>query len=159
MSYLGAGETDAVLAADGHTLVIGASTIRVLADRHLTGGVYSMYAIDIAPDGGGASPHFHRTFAESFQVLAGEVELYDGRGWVEAGPGAHLFIPVGSVHGYRNRSPEPVSLLMLSCPGIAREDYFAELADIVSTGRELTPDEYAEMLARHDQYAVPDVTA
>lgn len=156
MSYLGAGETAAVLAADGATMSLGATTVRVLADQHVTGGRYSMYALDLPPRGGAASPHFHRRFSESFQVVAGQVELYDGRGWVEAEPGAHLFIPPGSIHGYRNRSSEPASLLMLSCPGVAREDYFAELADIAASGRQLSAEEWEELLARHDQYAVPE---
>ena len=48
-------------------------------------------------------------------------------------------------------------MLMLTTPGAAREDYFAELAELaeraaanVATG----PDEQAAFLARHDQYMV-----
>ena len=36
-------------------------------------------------------------------------------------------------------------------PGIAREKYFEELADIRRTGRTLTDDEWADLFARHDQ--------
>lgn len=154
MSYLGPGEAKAVLAPQGTVMSLGGTTVRVLADRGLTEGRYSLYAIDLGPDGGGASPHFHRTFAESFQVLNGEVELYDGRAWSAAGPGAHLYIPPGSIHGFRNATSEPVSMLMLSCPGAPREDYFAELAAVIDEQRQLSAPDWTELFARHDQYMV-----
>jgi hypothetical protein len=42
-------------------------------------------------------------------------------------------------------------MLILFAPGIARERYFEELADIRRTGRTLTDAEWAELFARHDQ--------
>lgn len=42
MSHLGAGETGARLGGGGATMVLGATTVRLLADRHLTDGRYSL---------------------------------------------------------------------------------------------------------------------
>ena len=38
-------------------------------------------------------------------------------------------MPIGGVHGFRNESGEPASMLLLFTPGAPREDYFETLAD------------------------------
>jgi mannose-6-phosphate isomerase-like protein (cupin superfamily) len=156
VTYLGEGEPNASLlpGTQQQVIKVASMTATVLATAELTGGRYSAYRLDLAPEGGGAAPHFHRTFAESFHVLSGAVELFDGGAWVDAGPGDHLVIPEGGVHGFRNVRPEPASLLMLSVPGAPREDYFAEIAEIAAEGVQLTEQQWAELYARHDQYMV-----
>jgi mannose-6-phosphate isomerase-like protein (cupin superfamily) len=156
VTYLGDGERTAALIprAAQQDLRVGSMTATVVASMRQTGGRYSLYRLDLAPHGGGAAPHFHRGFAESFQVLAGIVQLYDGAEWADARDGDHLYVPEGGIHGFRNDRPEPVSMLMMSIPGAPREDYFAELARVAERGAELTPQEWTELYARHDQYMV-----
>jgi mannose-6-phosphate isomerase-like protein (cupin superfamily) len=150
VTHVGDGELAAVPLPAGaqRRLAVGTMRATVVAASDQTGGRYSLYRLDLAPAGGGAAPHFHRRFAESFQVLSGLVQLYDGRSWTDAGPGDHLFVPEGGVHGFRNERPEPVS--MLSIPAAPREEYFAALARLAETGG--TPDD--EFYARYDQYMV-----
>ena len=126
----------------------------VVATSAATGGRYSLYRIDLAPRSGGAKPHLHTRFAESFTVLAGEVALYDGATWVPAVEGDHLFVPECGVHGFRNDTDVPAALLMMSTPGAPREDYFAELAEVFASGRELSAEEWTALYARHDQVMV-----
>ena len=156
MSYPGDGERSAVLVPRRaqQDLKVGSTTATVVASMRQTGGRYSLYRLDLAPGGGGAAPHFHRRFAESFQVLSGIVQLYDGAAWVDAGAGDHLYVPEGGIHGFRNERREPVSMLMLSVPGVPREDYFAELAQVAESAAELSPQEWTALYARHDQYLV-----
>lgn len=156
MTYLGEGESSALLhRRDAQTtMTVGSMTVTVAAPLQLIGARYSLYQLDLAPEGGGAAPHFHRQFAESFHVLSGVVELFDGGAWVEAGPGDHLFVPEGGVHGFRNVRTEPVSMLMMSIPGVPREDYFAEIAEIAASGSQLNERQWTELHARHDQYMV-----
>jgi quercetin dioxygenase-like cupin family protein len=52
------------------------------------------------------------------------VRLYDGARWLDAVVGDFLFVPEGGVHGFRNESGEPASMLLLFTPGAPREDYF-----------------------------------
>ena len=108
----------------------------------------------MGPRPGGAGPHFHRTITESFYVLSGTVRLYDGVKWADGRPGDFLHLPEGGIHGFRNESGEPASMLILFTPGAPREAYFEELAEISTTGRELSPEEWTELWLRHDQYAV-----
>ena len=101
---------------------------------------------------GGPPGHFHRTISESFYVLSGEVRLYDGDSWRTGRPGDFLFIPPGGIHGFRNESGEPATMLILFTPGAPREDYFETLSDAVR--REALSDEQvaAEFYLRHDTY-------
>ena len=128
-----------------------------LASSALTGGDYGLFRWDMPASPSGPGPHFHRTMSEAFFVLAGTVQLTDGARTVEAGAGDFLYVPPGGVHGFRNESGEPASMLILFAPGAQREAYFEALAEIGRTGRQLSADEWTELYARHDQYMVPRV--
>ncbi|HEX4833008.1 MAG TPA: cupin domain-containing protein [Trebonia sp.] len=134
-----------------HTLR-GGTIARFTATGSLTGGRFGLYEWHMKPHSGGPSAHFHKTFAESFYVISGAVCLYDGADWTDAGPGDFKYVPEGGIHAFRNDSDQPASMLILFTPGIARETYFRELADIAATGRTLTGDEWAGLFAQHDQY-------
>ncbi|MCW2616043.1 MAG: cupin [Frankiales bacterium] len=141
-------------AAQRHIPVGGGVT--VIAPPSATGGRYSLYRIDLPPLGLGARPHYHHAFVESFTVLTGTVALLDGDRWVSGQVGDHLVVPELGVHAFRNDTDEPASLLMLSTPGAAREDYFDELIEVA--GRELTAGQWSALFARHDQVMVEDPT-
>ena len=98
-----------------------------LATGATTGGKFGLYRWDMGPEPGGAEPHFHRTITESFFVLDGTVKLYDGNEWLDAHPGDFAFVPEGGLHGFRNESGQPASLLILFAPGAPREAYFEGL--------------------------------
>lgn len=159
MSYLGPdGNISAVFHADAvaEKRHIGTTQATFVAPGTHTEGRFGLYRWDMTATTGGAGGHFHRTFSESFYVLDGTVELYNGEKWTPAGPGDFLYVPEGGIHGFRKVSDAAASMLILFAPGAPREDYFRELADIVSTGRTLTPEEWTELYTRHDQYVVPD---
>ena len=128
------------------------STTRFVAPGSLTNGEFGLFEWLMPASAGGASPHFHKTFSESFYVLTGTVQLYDGTSWVEADQGEFLYVPPGGIHAFRNASDQPASMLILFAPGAPRENYFRETAEIAATGRQLSYDEWTELFARHDQY-------
>lgn len=101
-----------------------------LATGATTAGRFGLYRWDMGAEPGGAQPHFHRTISESFFVLSGAIQLYDGSGWRESGPGDFAYVPEGGVHGFRNESGEPASLLILFAPGAPREAYFEGLVEM-----------------------------
>ncbi len=43
-------------------------------------------------------------------------------------------------------------MLILFAPGAPRDEYFSELADIRSSGRTMTDEDWISVWARHDQY-------
>lgn len=158
MSYLGEGGEITALyrpTEDVEPLRLGTTTTaRFVAPGWLTKGQFGLFRWDIEPGAGGAAPHFHRNFSESFYVLSGTVSLYDGESWVEAREGDFLYVPEGGVHGFRNERDEPASMLILFAPGEARESFFEELAEVAGSRRQLSDDEWTELYARHDQYMV-----
>lgn len=129
-------------------------TTRFLATGALTNAHFGLFQWDMAPQAGGPAAHYHKTFSESFYVLDGVVRLYDGEKWVDARKGDFLYVPENGIHAFRNESDEPASMLILFAPGPPREEYFRATAELAATGRQLTPEERTEFLAKHDQYMV-----
>jgi mannose-6-phosphate isomerase-like protein (cupin superfamily) len=155
--YSGQGERGAATfrpATAPRELDQGTAGAAYLAPGSLTGGDYGLFRWDMPASPSGPAPHFHRTMSEAFFVIDGRVQLTDGARTVDAGPGDFLYVPPGGVHGFRNESGEPASMLILFAPGAPREGYFEALAEIARSGRQLGKDEWTELYARHDQYMV-----
>ena len=158
MTYLRpTGETSAELRArdevDSLTYQTSGTHVRFVAPGSATRGQFGLFEWNMQPRTGGATPHFHRKISESFFVMSGLVEFYDGNRWLPARAGDFLYVPMGGVHGFRAPSDEPSSMLILFAPGAPREDYFRGLAEIRQSGRTMTEDEWTEFLAQHDQYS------
>lgn len=123
-------------------------TVHYLATGESTDGQFGLYRWEMAGPPSGPGPHFHRSISESFYVVSGTIRLYDGRTWLDGRPGDFLFVPEGGLHGFRNESGEPASMLILFAPGAPREDYFETLARDES----MTADERAAFMLRHDTF-------
>jgi mannose-6-phosphate isomerase-like protein (cupin superfamily) len=131
-----------------------ASAASYLATGASTNGQFGLYRWDMGPEPSGPGAHFHRTISESFFVLSGTVQLFNGERWTGATAGDFLFVPEGGLHAFRNESGEPASMLILFAPGAPREAYFEGLAEIAATGRQVSPEEWTEFCARHDNHWV-----
>ena len=125
-----------------------------LATGASTGGDFGLYRWNMGAHPSGPGPHFHRTMSESFFVLEGSVRLYDGQRWLDAGAGDFLHVPPGGVHGFRNESGTPASMLILFTPGAPREAYFEGLAAVAAGTRTMTDEERLAFLEAHDNYFV-----
>ena len=139
-----------------HPLISNGETsrLRMVAPGRATAGRYGLLEYHVAPHSPGASPHFHRTFSESFYVLTGELTIYAAGAWQPYRPGDYALVHEGGAHGFRNDGDEWASFLILFAPGIARESFFTEMAEIRRSGRTLTPEELTAFYARHDQVMV-----
>jgi mannose-6-phosphate isomerase-like protein (cupin superfamily) len=131
----------------------GGGAAHYLATGGITGGAFGLYRWEMGSAPTGPAPHFHRGITESFFVLGGTVRLYDGARWLDGGPGDFLHVPEGGIHGFRNESGEPASMLLLFTPGAPREDYFETLAD---AARRKAMDEagWSDFFLRHDTFWV-----
>ena len=124
-------------------------TADYLATGASTDGLFGLYRWNMSGEPSGPGPHFHRTLAESFYVLLGDVRIYDGKEWIEAQPGDFVHVPPGGIHGFRNESGAPASMLIHFAPGAPREGYFEGLAKWSTDGRP-SNDEVAEFYRAHD---------
>lgn len=130
------------------------TTVDYLATGASTGGLFGLYRWSM-PGAGGPEPHFHRTMTESFYVLTGEILIYDGTSWVPCRPGDFVHVPIGGIHGFRNESGAPASMLIHFSPGAPREAYFEGNARFAATGR--PPEELmAAFYAEHDNVWVDE---
>jgi len=153
--YLGdTGEPSASLRPADHSPELAneaaGSSVHYLATGALTDGDFGLYRWNMGPKPSGPSPHFHRTMSESFFVIDGTISLYDGTGWKDATAGDFLYVPAGGVHGFRNESGSPASMLILFTPGAPREAYFEGLARIATMEQRPSEQEMAEFYAEHD---------
>jgi mannose-6-phosphate isomerase-like protein (cupin superfamily) len=125
-----------------------------LATSRLTQGEFGLYQVHMGPHSPGPSTHFHRTISESFFILSGEIDLFDGDEWITARQDDFLYVPVGGLHAFRNSSGSPASMLLLFAPGAPREEYFETLVEAATSGRQLSDEEWTEFFLRHDTYWV-----
>jgi mannose-6-phosphate isomerase-like protein (cupin superfamily) len=133
-------------------LVTPTTEIGYLATAVQTDGEFGLYRYTMTGPPTGPGPHFHRTISESFFILSGTVQLYDGGNWIEASAGDFLHVPVGGVHGFRNASGQPADMLLLFAPGAPREGYFEANAARAAAGIELIDEDRLAFLRSHDQY-------
>ncbi|WP_430787267.1 cupin domain-containing protein [Actinoplanes sp. G11-F43] len=115
-----------------------------------TGGLFGVYRWECGPGEAGPDPHFHRTITESFYILSGVMSIYNGTEWIDAEPHDWVHVPIGGVHGFKNRSGAPVSMLLHFSPGAPREGYFEGLANL----GEMNDDERAAFFLEHDNHWV-----
>lgn len=130
------------------------SSLRMIAPGKVTAGRFGLLEYRCAPHTPGAAPHYHSTFSESFYVLSGELTVYHSGRWETFGPGDFALVHEGGAHGFRNDGDAEAAFLILFAPGIARENFFLEMAEIRRSGRVLTPEELTAFYARHDQVMV-----
>jgi mannose-6-phosphate isomerase-like protein (cupin superfamily) len=153
--YFGeAGEVSAVHrpAALPPDLSTPATATAFLATGASTGGDFGLYRWDMTGPPTGPGPHFHRALSESFFVLGGTVRIHNGDRWIDTGPGDFVHVPAGGIHGFRNESGAPASMLILFSPGAAREGYFEGLAALANGGERPGEQEMAEFYLRHDNH-------
>ena len=127
------------------------NTVDYLATGRSTDGLFGLYRWNMGAEPSGPRPHFHRTLAESFYVLVGRVRIYDGRQWREARPADFVHVPIGGIHGFRNESGAPASMLIHFAPGAPREPYFEGLARFAAEGQP-SDEKLAAFYLAHDNH-------
>lgn len=120
--------------------------VHYLATGASTDGRFGLYRWEMGPAASGPGPHFHRTISESFYVLAGTVRIFTGTQWVDCTAGAFVHVPEGGLHGFRNESGEPATILIHFAPGAPREAYFEGIPGMADA----TEEERAEFYRLHD---------
>jgi quercetin dioxygenase-like cupin family protein len=105
------------------------------------------------PSGGGPPPHIHNQEDESFYVVGGYLEILVGESTYQAGPGDFVFVPRGTVHGFKNVGAETALQLVTFVPA-GMEKYFREVFPAV-TDRSAAPPPITDDLIRKMQEAAP----
>jgi mannose-6-phosphate isomerase-like protein (cupin superfamily) len=99
------GEGEVITAHEDRSVVIKAEFEQL--------SVFESYFASAQP---GADPHIHRTHADSFYVLEGELAFRLAEESVQVPEGTLICAPPEVVHGFANESPEPVRYLNIHAP-------------------------------------------
>jgi quercetin dioxygenase-like cupin family protein len=81
-----------------------------------TGDEYTLIEVEVAP-GGGNAPHYHKTYAEHFEVLEGVLEVTVDGETLALRRGEKAVAPKNILHNFRNPSGEPTTFLVELRPG------------------------------------------
>jgi quercetin dioxygenase-like cupin family protein len=134
-----------------------AGRTRFVATGSQTRGDFGLYEYTLPAGAGGATPHLHRTFSESFHVLEGSLDVLTGEEWTTAHAGDLVYVPRSGVHGFRAAGPDVgARFLILFTPGIPRELYFEGLVALHADGRQPTTAEVDAFALQHDQLNLRD---
>jgi quercetin dioxygenase-like cupin family protein len=102
-------------AGEGEAIWFIGTLATIKASGALTDNVFSMVEF-LHPPGFSTPLHVHHAEDEAFYVLEGKIRgILDGRVW-EAGPGAFVWLPKDTAHGYRVVGGVPVRTLAITIP-------------------------------------------
>ena len=96
-------------------------------------GALSIVEAEVPPHMG-PPPHIHHREHETLYVLDGEVDLLDGeRGWTRIENRGMAFMPMESLHAFRNPHSEPGKVMLIFTPA-GFEDYLKKVGELVASG-------------------------
>jgi quercetin dioxygenase-like cupin family protein len=90
------------------------AAFKLLSDQ--TGGKIATFE-EVVPPGGGTPLHIHRTSDEVIYVLSGEFTFRLGEDTKRVLGGSWVFIPLGSLHGWRNVGTSDARMFFIFTPG------------------------------------------
>ncbi|WP_413812422.1 cupin domain-containing protein [Streptomyces sp. OE57] len=134
--------------ADGETIQLGPTQIRVLEDGSTTGHRLGIAEITIAPHTQGPPQHRHAQHDEGFYVVSGTVHFTTGETTHAAPAGTLAMIPPGAPHTFANLGDEPAVMLNTFTPDLYVQ-YFRDLRNMIASGREPTPESTAAIMSRY----------
>jgi quercetin dioxygenase-like cupin family protein len=142
------------MAARTLNLMGNQATIRATSDD--TDGAFAMLEFLAAPGASAQPLHVHTREAECLHVLEGRLMVTVGREERLVEPGGFVFMPRGSMHGWRNPDPFPARFLIMLLPG-GGERYYLDLAAVLAAGAPNTTETIAALMASHGIRAVESV--
>src|ERR1700680_1611501 len=95
---------------------IGSIRMEFLRSKHDTSGSLDLMRMTVPPSGRMPVAHYHRDWDETVYGLSGTITFTVAGTPCPIGPGAHLFIPRGVVHGFDNRSGATTTCLVVLTP-------------------------------------------
>ena len=142
------------LPGEGRAIDMGAFSMSLKADLEDTGGAFSFLEA-AEPPNFGPPMHVHENAGEAFYVLSGEYLIFIEDQEFRCPTGSFVFIPAGTVHGFRVGQIASRKLVIFS--PAAMVGYFDELAQAAMTGIPLNSHSLAEMAERYGMHVLGPV--
>lgn len=140
---------------DSEDIQVGDLTIRFLVDGGDSDGSAALFEVEVPADGRVPVPHSHDAYEETMYGLEGTVTWTVDSEKREVGPGGHVCIKRGQVHGFVNDSGAPAKQLAVVTPAAIGPDFFRDMAALL--GGPGPPDREAlgEVMRRHGLTPAP----
>jgi mannose-6-phosphate isomerase-like protein (cupin superfamily) len=131
-------------------------TIAALLAGHVLGSAENSFVIAEWRDAGAppgpprwiAPLHLHHNDDEAWYVLEGRLCVERGEETVEAGPGAAVLVPRGTLHTYWNPDPAPLRYLLVMTPKIH------QLIEAIHATEDRSPEGMQALFRRFDSELV-----
>ncbi len=118
----------------GEDIHVGELTIRFLVDGEHSNGSAAIFEVDVPAGGGVPAPHSHDAYEETMYGLEGTVTWTVEGVQHPLGPGDHVCIKRGEVHGFANVSGEHARQLAVVTPAVIGPQFFRDMAAVVNAG-------------------------
>ena len=104
---------------------------------------FAVFVSTFPPLGGGPPSHHHNSYDEAFYVLSGAMEFRVDDETARVPAGSMAWVPRGATHSFRNPSPEPARMLVVTTP---------DAIDLIIRMPEglRNPDAMQKLFAEHD---------
>jgi quercetin dioxygenase-like cupin family protein len=113
---------------------LGSLELRFLQSKDDTAGSVDVFEMTVQPNARMPIPHYHDSWDETIYGLTGTTTFrVDGKD-IDVTPGKTVFIKRGIVHGFTNRTTEPVTCLCILSPGVLGPQYFKDIAGLLAAG-------------------------
>ena len=89
--------------------------VSILVTGEMSGGRVAVVT-QVSPRGGGPPPHVHTREDETFTVLDGEFEIFDGLVWHPLHAGDSYFAERGKAHTFRSVGPKDGTIHVVVSP-------------------------------------------
>lgn len=133
----------------------GGMEVQYHLDRTDTNNQLSMFKCIIGAGAKMAVPHYHEHFDEVVYGLKGITTYIVNGKTIDVGPGTHLFISRGDVHGFVNKSNETVEFLAIATPAVFGPEYFRDVEQVFNAGGPPDLVKLGEVLKKHGLVPVP----
>ena len=143
--------------ADGETIILGTTRMRVLEDGSHTGHRLAIAESVLAPHTQGPPQHRHGQHDEGFYIIAGSVRFTVGDEDHDATAGTLVMVPPGTPHTFANPTDQPAVMLSTFTPDLYVQ-YFRDLQEALADGRPLTRQANIDAMSRYATEPATDLT-
>ncbi|HEX2533372.1 MAG TPA: cupin domain-containing protein [Chitinophagaceae bacterium] len=142
-----------LLPGEGERLRAGDGSCTFKVTSELSRGRLGIYEIVLPPHTVGARPHYHRFMDEVFLVQKGVLTLELSGGHHLLSPGATVYVPRFTPHGFANTSGSELVLTLIFNPSEQREGYFRGLFGLLQAEQMDVP-LFLQLARKHDTHPV-----
>ncbi|PYC87911.1 cupin domain-containing protein [Streptomyces tateyamensis] len=140
----------------GEVIDLGTARIRIIESGATTAHRLGIAEITIPPHTAGPPQHRHAQHDEGFYVISGTARFTVGDTSHDAPTGTLVMVPPGAPHTFANPGDQPLVMLNTFTPDLYVQ-YFRDLRDMISGGRQLTPDSVAAVMGRYATEVAADI--